>query len=159
MSKDALQRLSRLVDEVNRHSAAASRCAGEARAVINALLSGARGAAGRDDVKHNAARQRPVLVRPSVDLATMSVTWSGRTCSLGQTTLFRLIGRLLRYPNTYVSYAQLRNEVWGSVKADETIRSAVRHLKRRLKDAGMNDLAAAIRGENHHYVLLLDPPA
>ena len=28
----------------------------------------------------------------------------------------------------------------------------------RLREAGMDDLAAAIQGRNHHYVLLLDPP-
>ena len=37
-----------------------------------------------------------------------------------------------------------------------SIRSAMRHLKRRLIDSGMSDLAVAIHGENHHYVLLLD---
>ena len=50
-------------------------------------------------------------------------------------------------------------DVWDGVKADETIRSVVRHLKLRLRDADMAELAAAISGRNHHYALMLDPPA
>ena len=86
----------------------------------------------------------------------MTVTWHGKACPLRQTTLFRLFARLLRRPNAYVSYEELLADVWGGVKADGTIRSAVRHLKRRLADAGMRELADAIEGRNQHYVLLLD---
>lgn len=95
--------------------------------------------------------------RPLVDNSTLSVCWSGKTCPLRNTILFRLAARLARQPNQYITAGQLLSDVWeGGVKSPDTIRSAVRHLRRRLSKAGMDDLAAAIRGTSGRYGLMLD---
>jgi len=92
-----------------------------------------------------------------VDISTLSVFWQGRTCSLRNTILFRLAARLARQPNQYITAGQLLADVWdGGVKSPETIRSTVRNLRRRLKQAGMIDLAAAIRGTGGRYGLIFD---
>jgi DNA-binding response OmpR family regulator len=148
-SETVERRLSYLLDQIEQCCVTARTCAGEARELLTQ-------AAHTKDAA--ALSQRRSEFRPIADPLTMRIEWRGKTCTLGHTTLFKLFKRLVRHPNAYVSYAQLRDEVWSGVKADETIRSAVRHLKRRLKDAGMSDLAASIKGENHHYALVLDPP-
>jgi DNA-binding response OmpR family regulator len=96
----------------------------------------------------------------SVDHASLSVHWQGRRCELGCTITFRLFERLSRRANTYVAHSQLLCDVWdGNVRAPETIRSVVRHLKRRLREAGMSDLADAIRAQGGRYGLMLDASA
>ena len=95
--------------------------------------------------------------RPLVDDSTLSVIWDGKTCCLRNTVLFRLAGRLARQPNQYISANQLLSDVWdGGVKSPDTIRSAVRHLRQRFIQAGMGDLAIAIRGSGGRYGLILD---
>jgi DNA-binding response OmpR family regulator len=100
----------------------------------------------------DALRQRPLG-----DNSTLSVLWQGKTCLLRNTILFRLAARLARQPNQYITAGQLLNDVWdGGVKSPDTIRSAVRHLRQRLSQAGMDDLAAAIHGTGGRYGLMLD---
>ncbi len=83
--------------------------------------------------------------------------WNGKKCSLGNTIVFRLFDRLARRTNQYVTYSQLREDVWeGHTRSRETVRSVVRHLKQRLVDAGMHDLGASIRGHGQQYGLMLD---
>jgi len=75
---------------------------------------------------------------------------------LGYTVLFRLADRLSRRPNQYITPDQLLRDVWeGGLRSPETIRSAVRNLRERLSLAGMDDLAAAIRGHGGRYGLIL----
>jgi len=96
--------------------------------------------------------------RPLVDISTLSVYWQGRICSLRNTILFRLAARLARQPNQYITAGQLLADVWdGGVKSPDTIRSTVRNLRSRLRQAGMSDLAAAIHGTGGRYGLILDP--
>lgn len=93
---------------------------------------------------------------PHVEPASFSVVWKRRRCPLGYTTSFRLMERLLRRADQYVSYDQLREDVWlGENRSGDTVRSAVRQLKKKLRDAGMPELASAIRGQGHHYGLML----
>lgn len=100
-----------------------------------------------------------LFARPITDSGAMTVTWRGRSCKLGNTMLFRLMERLARRPCWRFSYSRLINEVWdGQCRSDETIRSTVRHLKLRLKGAGMGGLAKAIRSDKRHYRLELDEP-
>jgi len=95
--------------------------------------------------------------RPIVSPTAKTVTWRGRSCKLGNTMLFRLMERLNKRPNSYISYSQLINDVWrGDCRSDETIRSTVRLLKKRLKAARMGMLAKAIRSDKQHYYLDLD---
>lgn len=158
MSIDTLGDLTLLIARIAECCGTAAECAEEARALLE------RWPASGDakQTRRNHAVSLPMTDdgrrRAVADNCSMTVRWRGKTCPLAQPTLFRLFVRLLRRPNTYVSYDQLMADVWDGMKADDTIRSAVRHLKARLREAGMGDLAAAIQGRNHHYVLLLDPP-
>jgi hypothetical protein len=158
MRTDASERLIHLINKIEDCCTAAASCAAEAATLL--IDDQPTQAAGRQSRTGGNVGPAPSTAesRPTADPGSMSIVWHGRRCALGQTTLFKLFSRLSRQANAYVSYDQLLSDVWGGAKADETIRSAVRHLKRRLKDAGMGELADAIRGENHHYVLLLDPP-
>jgi len=65
--------------------------------------------------------------------------------------------RLARRPGWQFSYTRLINEVWeGQCRSDETIRSTVRQLKHRLKQAKMGGLAKAVRSNKRHCFLDLD---
>jgi DNA-binding winged helix-turn-helix (wHTH) protein len=69
---------------------------------------------------------------------------------------FRVLERLSRRPNQFVTHHDLLQEVWEDELLElATIRSTVRHLRRRLCDGGMEDLANAIRGYNGRYILEL----
>ena len=66
------------------------------------------------------------------------------------------MSRLLRRVNQYVSYERLRDDVWyGETRSADTVRSAVRQLKLKLRTAGMSDLASAIKGQGRHYGLII----
>ena len=92
--------------------------------------------------------------RPIADISTMSVYWRGRSVHLGHTIGFRVLERLARHPQQYVSYTDLRQNAWNNRYVEPTtVRSLVRELRRKLRAGGMKSLAAAIQGENEHYVL------
>src|SRR6478672_4630380 len=94
--------------------------------------------------------------RPLLDESTLSVTWKGKPLHLGNTIAFRLLDRLARCPNQYVTHLDLLRDVWeDEYTATATIRSLVRQLRRKLRGAGWADLAAAIRGHSGRYVLSL----
>lgn len=96
-------------------------------------------------------------LRPLVDDSTLSVLWADKACCLRNTVLFRLARRLARQPNQYIPADRLLCDVWeGGVKSPDTIRSAARNLRKRLIQAGMDDLAAAIRASGGRYGLILD---
>lgn len=93
-----------------------------------------------------------------IDEATFSIRWANRTCHLGNTVSFRLLERLARRPNQFISYEALLDseELWDCHTSHEAVRSAVKILRRKLNAAGMEDLADAIDGSNpHHYALTL----
>jgi DNA-binding response OmpR family regulator len=88
---------------------------------------------------------------------TFEVRWKDCHCRLGPTTPFRLVQRLARRPNLYVTYQQLIDDVWdGQPRSETAIRSAVRELRRSLRDAGMHAVADAIHGQARCYGLMLD---
>jgi DNA-binding response OmpR family regulator len=94
--------------------------------------------------------------QPRADETTFCVVWRKRQCYLGHTKRFHLFARLLRRTNQFVSYDHLLRDVWhGDVKSPQTVRSAVRELRRCLVRAKMQRLAAAIRSEGRHYGLIL----
>ncbi len=96
--------------------------------------------------------------RPIVDVATFSVHWDGKTCVLGNTLPFRLLERLGRRPNQFIHCDQLLDDVWQGLRSREAIRSVVKVLKQKLVQAGMDDLAASIKGSQpHHYGLIFKP--
>jgi DNA-binding response OmpR family regulator len=94
--------------------------------------------------------------RLMVNPATFTVEWHGQHCDLGPTILFRLIQHLAHRPGRYLSYDILMEEVWERRCSNATVRSAVKRLRRALCDAGMPDLAAAIRGRRECYGVFLD---
>lgn len=95
--------------------------------------------------------------RPAIiDEATLSVRWAGRTCRLGDTKPFKLLQRLARRPNVFISCDSLLDEIWDEHTSCAAVRSAAKVLRRKLTAAGMEDLATAIDGSvAHHYALTL----
>jgi hypothetical protein len=97
-------------------------------------------------------------IRPPItDRATYSARWANRTCCLGNTQAFKLLERLARRPNLLISCDSLLDDLWDRHTSPEAVRSAVKILRRKLRAAGMEDLAEAIDGGTaHHYGLMLD---
>ena len=93
---------------------------------------------------------------PVIDHSRFTVTFGGRTCRLGNTIPFRFLARLAESPGRYVSHEQLVDDVWDGQGSDDALRSVVKHLRRRLREAGLDDLAGAINGLTPgHFVLRL----
>lgn len=152
MTQERTQRLAHLANQLVETIMTAAICAEELRAVIRAELD--VGDPMRDC--RRGAGPSGLNGRPVVDHSTLSLSWAGKTCHLGYTVLFRLADRLSRRPNQYITPDQLLRDVWeGGLRSPETIRSAVRNLRDRLSHAGMDDLAAAIRGHGGRYGLIL----
>lgn len=96
------------------------------------------------------------LSGPIADVMTFSVEWRGQTCDLGPTLTFRLFRRFVKNPNRYLSFETILHLVWGERKSPAAVKSVVKELRRKLRDAGMADLAAAIKGRGRCYGLILD---
>jgi DNA-binding response OmpR family regulator len=94
--------------------------------------------------------------RLMVNPATFTVEWHGQRCDLGPSILFKLIQRLARRPGRYFTYDILMEDVWERRCSNTTVRSAVKRLRRAMRDAGMPELATAIRGRGECYGVFLD---
>lgn len=81
-----------------------------------------------------------------IDHDRLQVAFHGRTCVLGNTLPFKLLERLARRPNTYVTHDELLSDVWQGIRSESAIRSAVKRLRQTLRLQGMAELAAAIDG-------------
>lgn len=102
----------------------------------------------------------PVVAIPTaplrLDRSTYSVWWAERSCPLGHTMAFRVIERLARSPNEYISTDRLLVDLWGATRTPSTVRSTVCGLKTKLRDAGLAELAKRIDGTTRgHYGLML----
>ena len=106
----------------------------------------------------NVSRRQSFVSRvPLVDPDILAVRWKGKTCFLGKTLAFRLFARLAQRPNHFLSHDLLLDEVWECRVTKEAMRSVVKVLKQKLRQAGMADLAAAINGHRREcYGLFLD---
>ena len=89
---------------------------------------------------------RPVVAAVYVDRDRLQVVFQGRTCVLGNTLPFKLLERLARRPNTYVTHEELLYDVWDGVRSQAAIRSVVKRLRQALRRDGLADLAASIDG-------------
>jgi DNA-binding response OmpR family regulator len=89
-----------------------------------------------------------------VDRSTFAVRWQGKVCPLGNTTAFRLLERLARRPDEYISIDQLLDDLWSAPRSYSTLRSTICRLKSKLDAAGMRDLASRINGRVHGYYAL-----
>lgn len=94
--------------------------------------------------------------RLTVNPTTFTIEWHGLRCNLGPTVLFKLIQRLARRPGRYFTYDILMEDVWERRCSNSTVRSAVKRLRRAMRDAGMSELATAIRGRGESYGVFLD---
>ena len=154
MTTDKARRLDALTSQLAEALMTAAICAQEIRTVARTEL---------DDDAHidrdrSAAGLAPKLAqhrqRPLLDESTLSVIWKGKILHLGHTLAFRLLARLARHPNQYVTHLDLLRDVWDDDElATATIRSQVRELRRKLCRGGMTDLATAISGHNGRYIL------
>lgn len=94
---------------------------------------------------------------PYVDLSLLSVVHRGKCCFLGDTFPFRLMAKLIGSPNRYFSYDELLADVWDCVRSRTAVRSVVKILRAKLRDARLDELAAAIDGSvKQHYGLILN---
>ncbi len=92
-----------------------------------------------------------------IDAEQLTVSWNGSTCYMGYTIPFRLLQRLARRPNQYVTHECLLHDIWGAPRSKSALRSAVYNLRSQLNSAGMGDLAKAIDGRSTgRYGLVLD---
>lgn len=81
-----------------------------------------------------------------VDRDRLQVVFHGKTCVLGNTLPFKLLERLARRPDTYVTHDELLQDVWDGTRSQAAIRSVVKRLRQALRRDGMSDLAASIDG-------------
>jgi len=80
-----------------------------------------------------------------VDPDRLQIFFHGKACELGDTP-FRLLLRLAKRPNAYVTYEDLLADVWNGERSDSAIRSAIKRLRRTLRSQGLDELANAIDG-------------
>lgn len=151
-----MQRLAKLTKQLAETLTTAAICVEEIRTEIDAEFDNPNADATGNWNKTKLSNPKRINRRPLLDQTTLCVTWKDKSLHLGHTRAFGLLNRLSRCPNQYVTHLELLHDVWDDESlADATIRSVVRHLRRRLRDAGMGELAAAIRGHNGRYILTL----
>ncbi len=156
MAPDKVRRLDALASQLSEALMTAAICAQEIHTVVRTLIDNethtelGRGANG-------CAHFKPEKQRPLLDESTLSVIWNEKKLHLGHTLAYRLLARLARRPNQYVTHLDLIRDVWDDDDelATATIRSLVRELRRKLRRGGMTELADAIRGHNGRYILEL----
>src|SRR6185312_14513309 len=125
MTTDKARRLDVLASQLTEALMTAAICAQEIQAVVRAQLDGQTGFG--HDANGLAPRQTNHVQRPLLDESTLSVIWKGKTLHLGHTLAFRLLERLARRPNQYVTHMDLLRDVWEDEElATATIRSPVR---------------------------------
>jgi len=111
------------------------------------------GAANKDgDVGSDRTPEAPVI-----DHGTMCVCYHGKHCFLGDTLMLRFLEQLAARPDYYFTHRELLSSVWsGTLVEPCSIRSVVRDLRARLRNAGLHDLAESINSQvRGHYGLFL----
>ncbi len=98
----------------------------------------------------------PDDLRPVIDASRFTVTFRGRSCCLGNTLAFRFLSRLADRPGRFVSHQSLFEDVWEGQRSADAVRNIVRLLRKKLRQAKLDELADAIDGSEHgHYALRL----
>jgi len=114
---------------------------------------------GGDDGNGHRRSGRKTPQRPLLDDSTFSVIWKNKTVFLGNTLGFKLLERLARCPNRYVTHADFLEKIWEDELASiNRLRTVVRRLRVILREGGMGELADAILGYHGHYVLDFSAP-
>lgn len=85
----------------------------------------------------------------------LSVRSLGKGGSIwGHAIPFRLLDRLSRRPDQYLTHLDLLHDVWhGQELMTDTVCRTVRRLRHQLREGVMGDLAPAVRGHNGLYSL------
>ena len=156
MTPELARKLDVLATQLTENLMTAAICAQEMCTVARTQVGDAVYAVGSKSGNGLGPTLTPCRQRPLLDESTLSVFWKGKALHLGQTLAFRLLSRLARRPNQYVTHLDLLRDVWDNEDlATATIRSLIRELRRKLRRGGMTDLATAIRGHNGRYILEL----
>ena len=151
-----LERLRILTDRQLRLATMLSKCAAEQRAILAGLATRSVNLNASAEAGELRAVVPNAIAIPIVDAGSMSVTWAGHNCHLGNTVLFRLFSRLAKRPGRYIHFNRLFDEAWGtSARSDEAVRIAVHRLRSKLRESGMTELASAIRSADRSYGLFL----
>src|SRR5580704_13932684 len=112
MTPEKVRRLDALAGQLAEALMTAAICAQEIQAAVRIEFDGdvytelGRCATGLT------ASQADDKQRPLLDDSTLSVIWKGMTVHLGHTLAFRLLARLARHPNQYVTHMDLLRDVW-----------------------------------------------
>ena len=109
MDADTARRLNALAGQLAEALMTAAICAREIQAAVRTEIDEA-------DLGHRpdgfVPRPPDPVERPLLDESTLSVIWKGKTLHLGNTLAFRLLERLARCPNQYVTHLDLLRDVW-----------------------------------------------
>ena len=155
MTPDKVRRLDALASQLSEALMTAAICAQEIHALVRTQID-SETHIGLGCIANGSAHFAQDKQRPLLDESTLSVIWNDKKLHLGHTLAYRLLARLARCPNQYVTHLDLIRDVWDDDDlATATIRSLVRELRRKLRSGGMTDLATAIRGHNGRYILML----
>jgi DNA-binding response OmpR family regulator len=150
-----LQRQLYLLSQVAEGQTMAAIATAELRAMLMKELAIAESRTPRKSFQTGSVDFSTPGLRPLIDHSTFSVEWNGQRCHLGNRLLLKLLDRLCRRPGQFVSHEELLHEVWEARRCPETIRSAIRELRRRLREDKMTELAAAIQSQGKSYGLVL----
>jgi DNA-binding response OmpR family regulator len=151
MTTQNVARLAHLSSQLAESLMTAVICADEIRVTIRTEIEHLHGGPATEVGETN----RATIHRPMLDESTFSVMWQGKSLYLGHTRLFWVLNRLARKPGQFVTHLDLLHDVWDDEElTTATIRSVIRHLRCRLRNGGMEGLAAAIQGHNGHYALI-----
>jgi len=154
MTTQKARRLAELTNRLAETLMTAAICAQEIRTEIQSELDANSGAFASRSGNVSVRNGVPCHQRPVLDQSTLCVIWREKSLHLGHTRPFWVLDRLSRCPNQYVTHTDLLQDVWDDEElADATVRSAVRHLRTKLRDGGMGELAAAIRSHRGRYIL------
>lgn len=95
--------------------------------------------------------------RFTIDPKKFSVSDGSHDCELGNTLCYHLIEHLASEPNRCFTHIQLLAGVWDGRRCTASaIRSAFFDLRKRLRNAGLGDLAVAIQAHGKTYGLRID---
>jgi DNA-binding response OmpR family regulator len=150
-----LERATLLLSRIAEAHTTAAIAVAELRAILTKQSSRPHGSSSARSYRENSIGETGQNLRPMIDHSTFCVEWEGRTCRLGHRLSLKLLDRLCRRPGQYIPHEEFLHEVWEARRSPETIRSAIRELRRRLRAAKMGELADAIHGHGKCYGLML----
>jgi hypothetical protein len=84
-----------------------------------------------------------------------TIRWRGYPCYLGDNDSFRIMRRIIEAKNRMASREEIGLAIGSDYFTDEALRQAASRLKKKLKEAGLGELAARLKTtENGKYVYL-----